>query len=170
MLDDLFSGTTAFDEFSTLVMAVNYFLMNNREKNVHIQKMDFEISGREVVKKAELENVLIDKNAYLPDEPMQIDMKLKNEKGDGFSEQHHHQGPQPEAGIGVLPDGRRCRRSDRVRYQGHQDRPTFPSDLSALIRAINNIRKNNRIYLKTLRAVPGGLHQGLRVSPTCPAA
>ena len=73
VVNDLFSGTAAFDEFSTLVMVINYFLLNNKEKNIKIQKMDFEISGREAIQKAELENVLIDKNAYLADEPMDID-------------------------------------------------------------------------------------------------
>ncbi len=162
VLDDLFSGTTAADEFSNLVMAINYFLMNNREKNARIQKMDFEISGREVVKKAELENVLVDKNSYLPDELMEIDMKLKNEKGDGFSERITIKAPNLKPGSVfylMVADA-----AEVTEFDAKAVKTTyFPSDLGALIRAINNIRKNNRLYLKIFVPAQGVFIRGLRV-------
>ena len=147
VLNDLFSGTMAFDEFSTLVMAINYFLMNNREKNVKIQKMDFEISGREAVQRAELENVLIDKNAYLPEELMNIEMKLRNDKGDGFSEKITIKSPNLKPGTVfylMVADAAEVTDFDAKAVKTSY----FPSSLSALIRAINNIRRNNRVYLK----------------------
>jgi hypothetical protein len=147
VLSDLFSGTTAFDEFSTLVMAVNYFLMNNKEKNIKIQKMDFEISGREAIKKAELENVLIDKNAYLQDEPIAIRMFLKNEKGNNFEEQVTIKAPSLKPGSVfylMAADAMEVTDFDTKFIKTNY----FPNKLNALIRAINNIRKNNRIYLK----------------------
>ena len=147
ILNDLFSGAAAFDEFSTLVMAVNYFLMSNKEKNIKIQKMDFEISGREVIKKAELENVLIDKNAYLPQEPIAIRMFLKNEKGDNFEEQVSIKTPSLKPGAVfylMAADAMEVTEFDTKFIKTAY----FPTKLNALIRAINNIRKNNRIYLK----------------------
>jgi len=147
VLEDLFSGTAAFDEFSSLVMAVNYFLMNNREKKIKIQKMDFEISGREAIKKAELENVLIDKNAYLPEEPMAIRMFLKNEKGADFEEQLSIKAPSLKPGSVfylIAADAMEVTAFDAKFI----NTAYFPNKLNALIRAINNIRKNNRIYLK----------------------
>jgi len=147
VLNDLFSGTSAFDEFSSLVMAVNYFLMNNKEKNIKIQKMDFEISGREVIKKAELENVLIDKNAYLPEEPIAIRMFLKNEKGANFEEQVAIKAPNLKPGSVfylMAADAMEVTEFDNKFIKTAY----FPTKLNALIRAINNIRKNNRIYLK----------------------
>jgi hypothetical protein len=163
VLDDLFSGTTAADEFSTLVMAVNYFLMNNREKNARIQKMDFEINGREVVKKAELENVLLDKNSYLPDELMQIDMKLKNERGEAFSERITIQAPNLKPGSVfylMVADA-----SEVTEFDAKAVKSTyFPSDLGALIRAINNIRKNSRLYLKLFVPAQGVFIRGFEYS------
>jgi len=147
VLDDLFSGTSAFDEFSTLVMVVNYFLMNNKEKHIKIQKMDFEISGREAIKNAALENVLIDKNAYLPGEPIAIRMFLKNEKGDSFEEQVTIKAPSLKPGSVfylMAADAMEVTEFDTK----YMKSVYFPSKLGSLIRAINNIRKNNRIYLK----------------------
>jgi len=147
ILNDLYSGVSAFDEFSTLVMVINYFLMNNKEKNIKIQKMDFEISGREVIKNAALENVLIDKNAYLPEEPIAIRMYLKNEKGDNFEEQVTIKAPSLKPGSVfylMAADAMEITEFDTKLIKTVY----FPSKLKSLIRAINNIRKNNRIYLK----------------------
>jgi hypothetical protein len=147
VLNDLFSGAAAFDEFSSMVMVVNYFLMNNKEKNIKIQKMDFEISGREAIKKAELENVLIDKNAYLPEEPIAIRMYLKNEKGADFEEQVSIKAPSLKPGSVfylMAADAMEVTEFDTKFIKTTY----FPNKLKSLIRAINNIRKNNRIYLK----------------------
>jgi len=147
ILEDLFSGTAAFDEFSTLVMVINYFLMNNKEKNIKIQKMDFEISGREGIKNAALENVLIDKNSYLPEEPIAIRMFFKNEKGDSFEEQVTIKAPSLKPGSVfylMTADALEIAEFDTKFMKSVY----FPTKLKTLIRAINNIRKNNRIYLK----------------------
>jgi hypothetical protein len=163
VLEDLFSGTAAADEFSTLVMVINYFLMNNRERNVRIQKMDFEISGQERVQKAELENVLVDKTSYLPDEPMTVDMKLKNEKGEAFSETITIKAPNLKPGsvfyLMVADAG------EVTEFDAKAVKTTyFPSDLGGLIRAINNIRKNSRLYLKIFVPAQGVFIRGFEYS------
>ncbi|MCU0275713.1 MAG: hypothetical protein MUF02_02460 [Acidobacteria bacterium] len=163
VLEDLFSGTTAFDEFSTLVMAINYFLMNNREKNARIQKMDFEVSGSETIQKAELENVLIDKTAYLPDELMTVDMKLRNEKGEPFSEKLQIKAPNLKPGTLfylMVADAAEITDFDAKVIKTAY----FPADLGALIRAINNIRRNNRLYLKLFVPAQGIFIRGFEFS------
>jgi hypothetical protein len=163
VLEDLFSGTTAFDEFSTLVMAINYFLMNNREKNARIQKMDFEISGLEAVQKAELENVLVNKTAYLPGEVMEVELKLRGEKGGPFSEKLQIQAPNLKPGsVFYLMAADAAEITDfdaqvvKTAY--------FPAELGALIRAINNIRRNNRVYLKVFVPAQGIFIRGFEFS------
>jgi len=163
VLNDLFSGTTAFDEFSTLVMAINYYLLNNKEKSIKIQKMDFEISGQETVKKAELENVLLDKNSYLPGELMDIRMKLKNEKGDSFEEKITIKAPDLKPGSVfylMVADAGEVTDFDAKAIKTAY----FPTKLSALIRAINNIRRNNRIYLKIFVPAQGIFIKGFEYS------
>jgi hypothetical protein len=163
VLNDLFSGTTAFDEFSTLVMAINYFLLNNQEKSIKIQKMDFEISGRETIKKAQLENVLINENSYLPGELMDIRMKLKNEKGASFEEQITIKAPNLKPGSVfylLVADAGEVTEFDNKAIKTVY----FPNKLSALIRAINNIRRNNRIYLKIFVPAQGIFIKGFEYS------
>lgn len=163
VLNDLFSGATAFDEFSTLVMAINYYLLNNKEKNIKIQKMDFEISGQEIVKKAELENVLIDKNSYLPEELMDIRMELRNEKGASFEEKITIKAPNLKPGSVfylLVADAGEMTDFDAKAIKT----AFFPTKLSALIRAINNIRRNNRIYLKIFVPAQGIFIKGFEYS------
>jgi hypothetical protein len=163
VLEDLFSGTAAFDEFSTLVMVVNYFLMNNKEKNIKIQKMDFEISGREAIKNAALENVLIDKNAYLPGEQIAIRMFLKNEKGADFEEQVTIKAPSLKPGSVfylMAADAMEVAEFDTK----YMKSVYFPTKLNSLIRAINNIRKSNRIYLKIFVPLQGVFINGFEYS------
>ena len=163
VLNDLFSGATAFDEFSTLVMAINYYLLNNKEKNIKIQKMDFEISGQEIVKKAELENVLIDKNSYLPEELMDIRMELRNEKGASFEEKITIKAPNLKPGSVfylLVADAGEVTDFDAKAIKT----AFFPTKLSALIRAINNIRRNNRIYLKIFVPAQGIFIKGFEYS------
>ena len=163
VLNDLFSGTAAFDEFSTLVMAINYFLLNNREKGIKIQKMDFEISGRETIQKAELENVLINKNSYLAEEPMEIDMRLRNEKGGDFSEKVTINSPNLKPGSVfylMVADAAEVTDFDTKAIKTTY----FPSNLGALIRAINNLRRNNRIYLKIFVPAQGIFIKGFEYS------
>jgi hypothetical protein len=163
VLEDLYSGTTAFDEFSTLVMAINYFLMNNREKNARIQKMDFEISGREAIQRAELENVLIDKTAYLPDELMNVSLKLRNEKGLPFSESIQVKAPNLKPGSVfylMVADAAEITDFDAKVIKTAY----FPADLGALIRAINNLRRNNRLYLKMFVPAQGVFIRGFEFS------
>ncbi len=168
VLEDLYSGTEAADEFSTLVMAINYFLLNNREKNARIQKMDFEISGREAVQRAELENVLADKVAYAPEEPMAIEMQLRNDKGQAFSEKIEIQAPNLKPGSVfylLVADAVEVAEFDAKAIKT----AFFPSDLGALIRAINIIRRNNRLYLKLFVPAQGIFIRGFEYS-TLPAS
>jgi hypothetical protein len=163
VLEDLFSGTAAFDEFSTLVMAINYFLLNNRDKSIKIQKIDFEIDGRETVERAELENVLINKNSYLADELIDIEMKLRSDKGEGFSEKITIQSPNLKPGSTfylMVADAAGVTDFDTKAIKTSY----FPYSLKALIRAINNIRKNNRLYLKIFVPAQGIFIKGFEYS------
>ncbi len=147
VVSDLFAGPAAFEDFSNLVLAVNFFLMNNKEKNIKIQKIDFEVNGMESIKKADLENVLVEKNAFLAGEPVNVGLFFKNEKGDRFEEKITLKAPNLKPGslfYLMAADA-----ATMVDFDSKMIKTAFfPNKLSALIRAINNLRKNNRVYLK----------------------
>jgi hypothetical protein len=147
VIDDLFSGTDSYTELSNLLLVITYFLMNNNEKNIKIQKIDFELGGSEILRRANLENVLVEKKSYLPGEIMNITVYLRNERGKAFSETINIKAPNLKAGSKfylLAAD------SDQMgKFDARNIRSTyFPTKLSFLIRAINNLRKNNRLYFK----------------------
>jgi hypothetical protein len=154
IIDDLFSGTDSYTELSNLLLVITYFLMNNNEKNIKIQKIDFELGGSEILRRANLENVLIEKKSYLPGEIMNITVYLRNERGKAFSETINIKAPNLKAGSEfylLAAD------SDQMgQFDARNIRSTyFPTKLSFLIRAINNLRKNNRLYFKFMTPASG---------------
>lgn len=154
VINDLFSGQDPFGEFSNFLLAVNYFLMNNKEKNIKIQEMDFEITGTEEVKNADIETVLIDKNAYLPGELINITVYLKNERGKKFTEDITIQAPNLKPGMEfyvMVADSQEMGNFDAKNVRSNY----FPSALNFIIRAINNLRKNRNLYVKVMTAESG---------------
>lgn len=155
IIDDLYSGADSFSSFSNLLMGVNFFLMNNKEKAIKIQKLDFEVSGSESVRIANIENVLVDKRVYLPGEVMNIVIYLRNEKGKSFTEKLSIKAPNLKAATDfylLVADNTEMGRFDSKNIRSNY----FPMKLNFLIRAINNLRKNNRLYLRMMTA-SGGL-------------
>jgi hypothetical protein len=149
VIDDLYTGTSSFGDFSNLLLAINFFLMNNPEKNIKIQKIDFEVSGSERVRRANIENVLINKHSFAPGEMMEVDIYLRNEKGMSFTESLSLKAPNLNAGAPfylLVADNASMGSFDSKNVKSTY----FPMKLSPLIRAINNLRKNNRLYLKLM--------------------
>jgi len=154
VIDDLFSGTDSYTELSNLLLVITYFLMNNNEKNIKIQKIDFELGGSETLRRSHLENVLIEKKSYLPGEIMNVTVYLKNERGKDFSETINLKAPNLKPGSEfylLAADSEEMGQFDARNIRSNY----FPSKLSFLIRAINNLRKNNRLYFKFMTPTSG---------------
>ncbi len=149
IIDDLFSGINASDEFGGLLLAINFFLMNNKDRTIKIQKMDFEIDGSERISSTAIENVILNKQAFYPGELIDIRIQLKNERGNEPVEQMQITAPNLKSGseFYLLVAGK----NEMIRFETKNIKTDyFPISLNTLIRAINNIRKNNRIYLKLM--------------------
>jgi hypothetical protein len=149
IIDDLFSGINASDEFGGLLLAINFFLMNNKDRTIKIQKMDFEIDGSERVSSTAIENVILDKQSFYPGELIDIRILLKNERGNEPVEQMQITAPNLKSGseFYLMVAGK----NEMVQFETKNIKTDyFPISLNTLIRAINNIRKNNRIYLKLM--------------------
>jgi hypothetical protein len=154
VIDDLFTGTDSYTELSNLLLVITYFLMNNNEKNIKIQKIDFELGGSEILRRANLENVLIEKKSYLPGEIMNITVYLRNERGKAYSETINIKAPNLKAGSEfylLAADSDQMGQFDARNIRSNY----FPTKLSFLIRAINNLRKNNRLYFKFMTPASG---------------
>jgi len=154
VINDLFSGPNASNELGNLVLAITYFLMNNRDRHIKIQKMDFNISGTERIRNTSIENVILDKRSYNPGELINVSIHLKNERGSSTVETLQIKAPNLKAGseFHLMVAGR----DEIVRFENKNVKSNyFPEKLNDLIRAINNLRKNNRVYLKLMTPVEG---------------
>ncbi|HNX98822.1 MAG TPA: methyltransferase, partial [Candidatus Aminicenantes bacterium] len=159
VIDDFYSGTTAYDDFANLMMAVNYFLLNNRERTVRIQKIDVELNGMETMRRTELENVLINKAAFLPGEAMELELQLQNDRGQATSDKITLKAPN-------LPPGTEfylmaADAQEMVDFDTKVIKTAyFPAQLAPLIRALNNLRRSNRIYFKLYMPTEGFFLRG----------
>ncbi len=154
IIEDLYTGMDSFGDFSNLLLAINFFLMNNPEKHIKIQKMDFDITGSETVQRAAIENVLINKKSFLAGEMMNVVVQLKKENGEDFTEELSIKAPSLKNGSFfylMVADGAEMGKFDAKNVRSNY----FPLKLNPLIRAINNLRKNNRVYLKVMTPVQG---------------
>lgn len=163
LLDDLYTGTDPFNDFSNLLLVVNYFLMNNPEKAVKIQKFDFEVTATERVRRANIDNVLVSGRTFLPGEMIDVAIFLRNEKGLPFTEEVTLKAPNLKAGSDfflLVADNQEMSRFDSRNVKSNY----FPMKVNSLIRAINNLRKNNRVYIKVMAPSQGLFVKGYEYS------
>lgn len=146
-ISDFYSGTTAYNEFSNLMIMVQYLLLNNQEMPAKIQKIDFEFEGFEALRRSAIRDVIINKHQFAPGEIINLQITLQNERGPLVSEQISIETPR-------LPDGSTFflfvgGKDEMLNFDSKNVKSDFmPDSLRAITRAINNLRKNNRIYVK----------------------
>jgi hypothetical protein len=163
ILDDLYSGMDSSYEFTNLILAINFFLMNNREKRIKIQKIDFEISSSETIRRTSIENVIINKNSFIPGEIVSVKLIFKNERGNRRVKKINVKAPNLKPGSNfylMVADKDEMASFDSKNIKSSY----FPIKLSSLIRAINNLRKNNRVYFKILAPVKSLFIKGYEYS------
>lgn len=154
ILDDIYSGPSSVAEFSNLLVAINYFVMNNREKSVKIQKIDLEIEVKEKGQHLDLENVILNRNSYRAGEIINVKMDFRSHLGKTASQTIGIKAPNLKNGsvfYVMAADKLETSLFDSKNVRSSY----FPRKLSALIRGINNIRKNSRVYVKIISPAKG---------------
>jgi len=156
-LEDLFSGN--LDESKTnlsgLLTAVVYFLSNNEFQTVGIHRIKLNIGAVEEVRFSSLERVWLDKYEVSAGEPIQVKIYCRAFGGQSFEEEVVIETPPLPAGSEfhlVIADAASIRQVENLQYRS-QD--FVPRNLGQLIRILNNLRKNNRIYFKLMASKPG---------------
>ncbi|MFB0565824.1 MAG: SpoIVB peptidase S55 domain-containing protein [Candidatus Aminicenantaceae bacterium] len=156
-IEDLYSGNfnTSVDNLSGLIAAVVYLLTNNEFKDLGIHRIDLGIRSSEEVKFCYLERIWLDKYEASPGERIRIKVYSRTFRGKSVLQ---------EVGISVpnLPAGSDFQlyiadASSMYAMEISQYKITgfVPRSLSQLLRILNNLRKNNRIYFKIIADRPG---------------
>lgn len=159
VIDDLFSGPDSSNELGNLLLAITYFLMNNKDKHIKIQKMDFSVNASERIMNTSIENVILNKQSFYSGELINIGIHLKNERGNDLVETLQIKAPNLKAGseFHLMVAGK----NEIVQFENKNVKSNyFPVSLNELIRAINNLRKSNRIYLKLMSFEEGVFIKG----------
>ncbi len=156
-LEDLFSGNLdrPVADLASLVLSVTYFLLNNEFQPVGIHRLDLNVKTQERPRVCTLEQVLLDKYEVGPGDVMTLKLAVRTFRGETLTQEV----PLP---VPALPPGSEFQLvvGDAATMmqleQGLYRNPGFmPRSLSQLLRLLNNLRKNNRIYVKVLGSRPG---------------
>ncbi len=156
-LEDLFSGSfnASGMNLSSLIAAVVYFLTNNEFEDLGIHRIDLSIRASEEVKFSYLEKVWLDKYEASPGERIQIKVYYRTFRGKSMLQEVGISVPHLPSGSEfhlVIADAASMHQMEMSQYKSVS---FVPRSLSQLIRILNNLRKNNRIYFKIIASKPG---------------
>jgi hypothetical protein len=156
-LEDLFSGSfdMASTNLSSLVAAVVFFLMSNEFQDLSIHRIDLTITPTEDVKYAQLEKVWLDKYDVSPGEIIRIKVYTRSFRGESAMWEGSIPAPKLPKGSEfylVIADAASLQQLEARQYKRQ---PFTPRNIEHVIRLLNNLRKNNRIYFKILASKPG---------------
>jgi hypothetical protein len=156
-LEDLFSGSfnTSGTRLSNLIAAVVYFLINNEFTELSVHRIDLSVRTSEEAKFSYLEKVWLDKYEVSPGERIRIKVYHRTFRGTTMLQEVGIIAPQLPSGSEfqlVIGDAASMAQVEMSQYK----RGSFiPRSLNQLIRVLNNLRKNNRIYFKIIASKPG---------------
>jgi hypothetical protein len=156
-LEDLFSGSfnTSGTRLSNLIAAVVYFLINNEFTELGIHRIDLSVRTSEEAKFSYLEKVWLDKYEASPGERVRIKVYHRTFRGATMVQEVGILAPQLPSSSEFqlfIGDAASMAQVEMSQYK----RGTFiPRSLNQLIRVLNNLRKNNRIYFKIIASKPG---------------
>ncbi len=142
------------------------FLLNSGFDDLVMENIDLEIHSVEKTREARLENVWQEKLEVRAGEDLNLTVFLRKPNGETLVEKYPVRIPD-EVGEGPLDimvgDGPSLARMDDEMELGE----FVPQSLHQLIRAINNLKKNDRLYIRLFRDQPGAIVKG-EVLPDLP--
>lgn len=156
-LEDLFSGNfdSSIGNLTNLITAVTFFLTNNEFEDLSIHRIDLNFHATENVRISTLEKVWLDKYDVAPGERIQVKIFTRSFRGESVVHEGGLQAPHLPSGSEfylIVSDTASLQQIERIQYK---TQGIMPRSLNQLVRLLNNLRKNNRIYLKVLAAKPG---------------
>jgi hypothetical protein len=156
-LEDLFTGNldAAATGLSGLLTAVVYFVNNNEFEPVGIHRISLNIRAVEEARFSFLERVWLDKYEVSAGERIQVKVYGRAFGGQSFEQEAFIEAPPLPAGSEfhlIIADAASIHQIETLQYRSQDFQPR---SLGQLIRLLNNLRKNNRIYFKMMAAKPG---------------
>ncbi len=159
-IDNRFSSDSNSPVFASLSVALPVnFLLASGYKNLEFEQIDLEISAVEDDRAALLDALRLDRSEMKAGDAVSLDVFYKKNNGEVVEDSYPVKIPSditPGPLSLLVADGTTLMAID-AREQGDD---LIPRDLSQLIKFINNIRKNDRLYLRMYRREPGAVVRG----------
>jgi hypothetical protein len=170
-VEDMFTGNlgSAATDLSGLVTAVLYFLTNNEFKEVGIHRVDLTVRPAEQPRLGTLERIWLDKYEVSPGESVLMKIYVRSYRGEVTVEEVPFQAPHLPPGSDfqlVVADTASLQQVELGQYRTGG---IMPRSLEQMVRLLNNLRKNNRIYFKLVGPRPGLFLRGEEM-PNLPPA
>ncbi|HJQ70144.1 MAG TPA: SpoIVB peptidase S55 domain-containing protein [Blastocatellia bacterium] len=132
-------------------------LFNSGFDAVDLRSIEVDVTSLDARSSGFLNRLWIDKTEVRPGDTIEIQAFARNDNGNEFVERIPLQIP-TDAPIGplviIVGDGASINQTD-ARTQPSAD--FMPKDLGQLVRAINKLKKNNRLYVKVMRSGGGAI-------------
>ncbi len=164
---ETFAGDSATVLAALYVSGPVTALVNNGFAQVSVERIDLEVTAYDDVKRATLERVWLDNPRPRPGERLQVRLALRTQLGEQITRTVELD----------LPAGRAERLELRVadgaslgaRERQHSGNGLRATDLSQLITALNEARRNDHLYLQLVRAADGAVVNGRRLAALPPS-
>ena len=135
------------------------FILTSGFDNIHMESIDVDISAFESTREATLEKVWQDATEARPGDEVGITVFMRKTNGDVTSAKYPVKIPdglKPGPLKILIGDGLTLSRVDAET----DDSDFVPRDLDQLVRAINNLKTNDRLYIRLFRDQPGAVVGG----------
>jgi len=156
-LEDMYSGN--FDESvqgaANFITSVIFFLESNEFKDIRFHRIDLSLKSADQARFASLERVWLDKYEASPGETIAIKVYYRTFRGETRIEDVPFTAPNLPAGSEfqlLVGDAASMQQVEAGLYRAQG---IVPRSLNQLVRLLNNLRKNNRIYFKIIASKPG---------------
>ena len=166
-IEDLFSGNTASTSTAGSVMAPLTFLLDNDFEPIQIEAVDLTIQSTEQPRTATIERVWLDGARARAGRTVPLKVLMRTYRGEEIVQTVPLEIPGNANGsLSVMvSDGARLAQWERREVR----QPTEPRSVPQLMRALNTVRKNNRLYVRLLASDAGAVVRGEPLSSLPPS-
>ena len=166
-IEDLFSGNSASLNAAGSVMAPLTFLLGNDFEPIEIEAVDLTIQSTEQPRTATIERVWLDGVRARPGRTVPLKVLMRTYRGEEVVRTVPLEIPANASGsLSVMvSDGSRLAQWERREVR----QPTEPRSVPQLMRTLNTLRKNNRLYVRLLAPDAGAVVSGEPLSSLPPS-
>lgn len=158
-LDNLYSGLSVINDLSILPASLYYFLNDNEFRPVTVKSIDLDIDIIEELKTATLERAWLTRDRVKTGDRFELVMELKPRRGKPvFYREQYFIPPtlQPGKYVITVGNGEAISQQENAMVKGE----IKLRDLSHMIRLLNTLRSDYKLYAQTFREEEGAYFEG----------